>query len=85
MNIFQAILKLKESGRVRHVGVSNVNEKQLRRLCDVSRPACLQVEVHVLCQQPALIAAATQLAIPVVAYSPLGSRELAEALASKTG
>lgn len=41
--IFQAILKLKETGRVRHVGVSNVNEEQLARLCAVGKPACLQV------------------------------------------
>ncbi|XP_026331348.1 prostaglandin F synthase 2-like [Hyposmocoma kahamanoa] len=62
-----------------------MNEKQLRRLCGVARPACLQIEVHALCQQPRLLAAARQLAIPVIAYSPLGSKMLAEVLASKTG
>ncbi|XP_045776668.1 aldo-keto reductase family 1 member C15-like isoform X1 [Maniola jurtina] len=81
----QKLLKLKESGRVRHVGVSNMNEEQLSRLCAVEKPACLQVEVHVLCQQKQLIAAANRLGIPIVAYSPLGSKELADALAAKTG
>lgn len=82
---FQQMLKLKESGRVRHVGVSNMNEEQLGRLCAVEKPACLQVEVHVLFQQKQLIAAANRLGIPVVAYSPLGSKALADALAAKTG
>lgn len=82
---FQEMLKLKESGRVRHVGVSNMNEEQLGRLCAVEKPACLQVEVHVLFQQKQLIAAANRLGIPVVAYSPLGSKALADALAAKTG
>nr|XP_032521509.1 rho crystallin-like isoform X1 [Danaus plexippus plexippus] len=81
----KAVLKLKESGRVRHVGVSNVNEEQLIRLTAVEKPACLQVEVHVLFQQKSLIAAANRLGIPVVAYSPLGSRALTNMLAAKTG
>ncbi|KAI8425191.1 hypothetical protein MSG28_007015 [Choristoneura fumiferana] len=81
----QAVLKLREGGAVRHVGVSNVNEEQLARLCAVERPACLQVEVHALCQQPALLTAAARLGVPVVAYSPLGSKALADALAEKTG
>ena len=79
------MLKLKESGRVRHVGVSNLSAEQLRRVCGVGRPACLQVEVHALCQQRALAAAAAELRVPVVAYSPLGSKALADALAAKTG
>ncbi|XP_061384436.1 aldo-keto reductase family 1 member A1-like [Danaus plexippus] len=83
--VWKAVLKLKESGRVRHVGVSNVNEEQLIRLTAVEKPACLQVEVHVLFQQKSLIAAANRLGIPVVAYSPLGSRALTNMLAAKTG
>ncbi|CAG9789206.1 unnamed protein product [Diatraea saccharalis] len=83
--VWKEILKLKESGRVRHVGVSNVNEEQLKRLTSVYKPACLQVEVHVLCQQKDLVAAATKLGISVVAYSPLGSKALADALSAKTG
>ncbi|XP_045776669.1 aldo-keto reductase family 1 member A1-like isoform X2 [Maniola jurtina] len=85
VGVWKKLLKLKESGRVRHVGVSNMNEEQLSRLCAVEKPACLQVEVHVLCQQKQLIAAANRLGIPIVAYSPLGSKELADALAAKTG
>ncbi|CAH1637652.1 unnamed protein product [Spodoptera littoralis] len=85
LELWKTLLKLKESGRVRHVGVSNLNAEQLARVCSVQRPACLQVEVHALCQQPALVAAANKLGVPIVAYSPLGSKALADALAAKTG
>lgn len=70
---------------MRHVGVSNVNAQQLQRLTAAGRPACLQIEMHALCQQEEMIAAAAALNIPVVAYSPLGSKALADALAAKTG
>ncbi|XP_063627855.1 aldo-keto reductase family 1 member A1 [Cydia splendana] len=83
--VWKSLLKLKESGAVRHVGVSNLNAEQLARICAVEKPACLQVEVHLLCQQPALLAAAKRLGVPVVAYSPLGSKGLADMLAEKTG
>lgn len=82
---FQAVLKLKESGKVRHVGVSNMNEEQLKRLSAIAKPACLQVEMHVLLQQRPLIAVANELGIPIVAYSPLGSKALADSLSAKTG
>ncbi|XP_049877479.1 aldo-keto reductase family 1 member A1-like [Pectinophora gossypiella] len=83
--LWKAVLKLKETGRVRHVGVSNMNVEQVSRLSAVSVPAALQVEVHALCQQPALVAAMAARGIPVVAYSPLGSKALADMLAEKTG
>ncbi|KAJ8713929.1 hypothetical protein PYW08_007549 [Mythimna loreyi] len=85
LEVWKALLKLKESGVVRHVGVSNLNAAQLERVAAVARPACLQVELHALCQQPALLAAAQHLGVPLVAYSPLGSKALADALAAKTG
>ncbi|CAK1552259.1 unnamed protein product [Leptosia nina] len=85
ISTWQAMQKLKDSGRVHHLGVSNVNEEQLKRLCTIAKPACLQIEVHVLCQQRPLIDAANRLGIPVVAYSPLGSKALADALAAKNG
>nr|QMX42080.1 alcohol dehydrogenase AD4 [Dioryctria abietella] len=83
--VWKSMCKLKESGRVRHVGVSNVNEEQLTRLCSVQKPACLQIEVHALFQQNHMVAAANKLGVPIVAYSPLGSKALADALAAKTG
>ncbi|XP_045528221.1 1,5-anhydro-D-fructose reductase-like [Pieris brassicae] len=85
VSTWKAMQKLKHSGQVRHLGVSNVNEEQLMRLCEIAKPACLQIEVHLLCQQRALIDAANRLGVPVVAYSPLGSKALADMLAAKTG
>ncbi|XP_072929998.1 aldose reductase-related protein 2 [Epargyreus clarus] len=83
--VWKTVLKLKESGKVRHVGVSNMNEEQILRLSAIEKPACLQIEVHALCQQSSMLAAAKRLDIPVVAYSPLGSKALADNLAAKTG
>ncbi|CAB3246110.1 unnamed protein product [Arctia plantaginis] len=83
--LWKAVLKLKESGRVRLVGVSNLNVEQLERVCSVEKPACLQIENHILCQQPGLVAAANKLGVPIVAYSPLGSKALADAKAAQTG
>ncbi|KAM3962490.1 aldo-keto reductase family 1 member A1 [Aphomia sociella] len=83
--VWKEILKLKDSGRVRHVGVSNVNEEQLKRLCAVEKPACLQIEIHALCQQKPMVETANKLGIPIVAYSPLGSKALADSLSAKTG
>ncbi|XP_023940010.2 aldo-keto reductase family 1 member A1 [Bicyclus anynana] len=83
--VWKEMLKIKESGRARHVGVSNMSEEQLNRLSAIGKPECLQVEVHVLFQQKELIAAANRLGIPIVAYSPLGSKGLVDMLATKTG
>ncbi|XP_038206536.1 aldo-keto reductase family 1 member A1-like [Zerene cesonia] len=85
VSTWKAMQKLKDSGKVRHLGVSNMNEEQLKRLCEIAKPECLQVEVHILCQQKPLIAAASSLGIPIVAYSPLGSKALADMLSTKTG
>lgn len=85
IGVWKAIQKLKESGLARHVGVSNLNSEQLSRVCKVAQPACLQIEVHALCQQQELIDKANALNVPVIAYSPLGSRALAEVLAKQTG
>lgn len=83
--VWKAVLKLKESGRVRHVGVSNMNEEQLNRLNAIAKPACLQVEMHVILQQDTLIASASKLGIPIVAYSPLGSKALTDSLSATNG
>ncbi|KAL4709377.1 hypothetical protein ACJJTC_013666 [Scirpophaga incertulas] len=51
--VWRSIQKLQASGRARHVGVSNLSAQQLSRVATEAKPACLQVEVHALCQQKA--------------------------------
>ncbi|XP_041969140.1 aldose reductase-related protein 2-like [Aricia agestis] len=85
MAVWKELIKIKESGRVRHIGVSNMNEEQINRFTKLYKPECLQIEINVTCQQTSLVAEAKRLGIPVVAYSPLGSRAMAQVLAAKTG
>lgn len=70
--------KLADEGLAKAIGLSNFNEKQIKRLHDNSRvkPANLQVEVHAYFQQRPLIDFCRQHNITITAYSPLGSRGL---------
>lgn len=67
-------------GLIKSIGISNFNERQIQRILDNStiRPACLQIELHVYFQQNELVDYCKNNNIAVVAYSPLGSRGIAE-------
>lgn len=62
-------------GRVRSIGVSNFNKRQLEHLCDNAgiAPACLQVEMHAAMQQEQMREVCANRRIALTAYSPLGS------------
>lgn len=64
-----------EAGRAKSIGVSNFNVNQIERVIKSARikPACLQVELHVMLQQSELVTFCHNNDIVVVAYSPLGS------------
>lgn len=68
--------KLQDEGLAKAIGLSNFNEKQIKRICDNSRikPSNLQVELHVYFQQRPLVEFCTKRNITLTAYSPLGSR-----------
>ncbi|KOB77198.1 Alcohol dehydrogenase AD5 [Operophtera brumata] len=85
--VWKSILKLKETGRVRHVGVCNLNSEQLGRVSRVARPACLQVENHLLCQQPTLVEAARALGVPNISVwdFELSQKEMADLAALDRG
>ncbi|CAH1118940.1 unnamed protein product [Phaedon cochleariae] len=64
-----------DAGRARAIGLSNFNQKQIEKVIKSStiKPACLQIELHVLLQQQELVRFCQQNGIVVVAFSPLGS------------
>lgn len=64
-----------DAGRTKAIGVSNFNQKQVEKILNSSRikPACLQVELHMLMQQRNLVNYCQKNGMVVVAYSPLGS------------
>src|SRR5581483_12013376 len=88
----EAMLKLKDEGRVRAIGVANFTVTLLRQAVEELKApiACNQVEYHVLLDQSKLLAYMQPRGIPLVAYCPLAQGRLAEhpaldAIAKKHG
>ncbi|MBE7382771.1 MAG: aldo/keto reductase [Leptolyngbya sp. SIO1E4] len=74
---FEAMVKLRDQGLVKSVGVSNFSISKLERLiaaCGVT-PAVNQVELHPYHPQTELLAYCRKQGIHLTAYSPLGSRD----------
>ena len=78
---WKALIRLRDEGRVRSIGVSNFTEAHLARIIDATGvvPAVNQVECHPRFQQRALKAFCRQHDIAFTAWSPLGrAQALAE-------
>lgn len=89
---WRALLKLKEDGRVRSVGVSNFLPEHLDRIADATGivPVINQIELHPKFQQRDVRATHNQRGIKIECYSPLGSGAVLEdptlaAIAKKHG
>ncbi|MDA8049708.1 MAG: aldo/keto reductase [Rhodospirillales bacterium] len=87
-----AMLRLRDEGRVRAIGVANFPIALLRSAVEeIGAPiACNQVEYHVLLDQSKLLAYARAKQIPIIAYCPLAQGRLAgntvlAAIAAKHG
>jgi alcohol dehydrogenase (NADP+) len=66
-----------DSGRARHIGLSNFSRKKIGELlqqCRI-RPEVDQVELHPFLQQPELLSYCAAQGMVVTAYSPLGSSD----------
>ena len=77
-----AMVRLREAGLCRHVGVSNFSRVKVRGLIDAGLPTpeVNQVELHPYLQQRELLAFCADHGIDVTAYSPLGSRDRPDTL-----
>jgi 2,5-diketo-D-gluconate reductase B len=71
--IFETLLKLKQEGRIRAVGVANFNLALLKRAVEeIKAPiACNQIEYHVMLDQTKIRQYLAAKSIPLVAYCPL--------------
>ena len=71
--MFETLLRLKQEGRTRAIGVANFNIALLRTVVEEIRApiACNQVEYHVMLDQTPLRKYLAGKAIPLVAYCPL--------------
>ncbi|KAG0139495.1 hypothetical protein CROQUDRAFT_54649 [Cronartium quercuum f. sp. fusiforme G11] len=77
---WRAMIKLKESGKVRAIGVSNCTQLHLEKLIKATgvKPSVNQIERHPLLPQTELIKYCNDNGIHVTAYSPLGNNILGE-------
>jgi 2,5-diketo-D-gluconate reductase B len=71
--IFETLVKLKEEGRTRAIGVANFNVALLKTVVEeIKAPiACNQVEYHVMLDQTPVRKYLAAKSIPLVAYCPL--------------
>ena len=90
--MFETLMKLKQEGRTRAIGVANFNVALLRKVVEeIKAPiACNQVEYHVMLDQTRLLNYLAARSIPLVAYCPLvqgraASNETLEAIGKKHG
>ncbi|KAI9168372.1 hypothetical protein H9P43_007744 [Blastocladiella emersonii ATCC 22665] len=75
LDTWKAMEALLASGKVKAIGVSNVNSATLRYLAQNGTvvPAVNQIELHPYLPQDELLATAKELGVVLTAYSPLGS------------
>ena len=77
--IFETLMKLKEEGRTRAIGVANFTTALLRTVVEeIGAPiACDQVEYHAMLDQTPLRKYLAAKSIPLVAYCPLAQGRVA--------
>jgi len=84
--IFEILMKLKQEGRTRAIGVANFTTALLKTVVeDIKAPiACNQVEYHVMLDQTRLRQFLNAKSIPLVAYCPLAQGRVASDAALAT-
>ncbi|RXG95673.1 aldo/keto reductase [Bradyrhizobium zhanjiangense] len=77
--VFETLMKLKEEGRTRAIGVANFTTALLKTAVeDIKAPiACNQIEYHAMLDQSKVLAYLNAKSIPLVAYCPLAQGRFA--------
>lgn len=78
LDSWRALIRLREEGRARSIGVSNFHEDHLRKIIDETGviPAINQIELHPWLPQAQMRDIDARLGIKTEAWSPLGSGRL---------
>ena len=78
--IFETLLKLKDEGRTRAIGVCNFTVPLLRETVETIRApiACNQIEYHAMLDQTPVRSYLAPHKIPVIAYCPLAQGKIAD-------
>jgi 2,5-diketo-D-gluconate reductase B len=84
--IMETLLAMRESGRLRAIGVCNFNMRMMRQAVEeIGAPiAALQVEYHAFLSQAPMLAYLKTKNIPLTAYAPLAQGRAAEDATLKT-
>ncbi|KAJ5771263.1 aldo-keto reductase [Penicillium nucicola] len=74
----EAMVELKNAGKIKHIGLSECSADSLRRAYAVHPVTCVQVEYSPFCKdiespKTGLLEVARELDVAIVAYSPLGN------------
>jgi alcohol dehydrogenase (NADP+) len=82
IDTWNAMMKCKEAGLSKHIGVSNFSIKKLENLISKTEeiPEMNQVELHPLLQQNDLYKFCSKHGIHITAYSPLGSGDRSDGM-----
>lgn len=74
VSVFEEMIKLKEQGKIKHIGVSNFSVKDLERLDRAYQRhiSYNQIELNPYCQQHDVVSYCGRLGIQVMAYRPFG-------------
>uniref|UniRef100_A0A914XRS7 NADP-dependent oxidoreductase domain-containing protein n=1 Tax=Panagrolaimus superbus TaxID=310955 RepID=A0A914XRS7_9BILA len=75
IDTWKVLEKYYNDGKLKAIGISNFNEKQIQELYDQAtvKPQNLQVECHIFHQQKELFELCKKLNITFTAYAPIGS------------
>ncbi|KFA50015.1 hypothetical protein S40293_05947 [Stachybotrys chartarum IBT 40293] len=74
----EALVELKNQGKIKHIGISECSASTLRRAHAIHPITCVQVEYSLICKaietpEVPILETARELGIAIVAYGPLGS------------
>lgn len=84
----EAMVELKNAGKIKHIGLSECSAESLRRAHAVHPVTAVQVEYSLFCRaiespQYRLLETARELGVAIVCYSPLGNGFLANTIRTK--
>ncbi|CAI7642067.1 unnamed protein product [Penicillium viridicatum] len=84
----EAMVELKNAGKIKHIGLSECSAESLRRAHAVHPITAVQVEYSLFCRaiespQYRLLETARELGVAIVCYSPLGNGFLANTIRTK--
>ena len=84
----EAMVELKQAGKIKHIGLSECSPDSLRRAHKIHPIACVQVEYSPFCvaiesDATPVLKVARELGIAIVAYSPLGNGFITGALRTR--